>query len=105
MSLLGFYLAEGSCSDRNGVRLSIGKSNVRFLDEMAQAFTRFSGCLLRTTNKSGAGELKLVISNGGSCVAARVGFSEMDSITKRIPDLVFNVSEPLRLAFFARLFF
>src|SRR2546430_9742670 len=38
----GFYLAEGSCSDRNGVRLSIGKSNVRFSEEMAEGLDRKS---------------------------------------------------------------
>ena len=34
MTLLGFYLAEGSCSDREGVRLTIGNGNERFLPEM-----------------------------------------------------------------------
>ena len=38
MGLLGFYLAEGSCSDRNGIRLSIGKGNQRFAEEMAEKF-------------------------------------------------------------------
>ena len=27
------------------------------------------------------------------------GFANVDSLTKRIPDLVFNVTEPMRLAF------
>ena len=43
MGLLGFYLAEGSCSDRNGIRLSIGKGNQRFAEEMAQKFTSVFG--------------------------------------------------------------
>ena len=43
MGLLGFYLAEGSCSDRNGIRLSIGKGNQRFAEEMARRFTSVFG--------------------------------------------------------------
>jgi DNA gyrase subunit B len=30
LTLLGFFVAEGSCSPRNGVRLSIGAGNARF---------------------------------------------------------------------------
>jgi len=100
MTLLGFYLAEGSCSDRNGVRLSIGKSNVRFLDEMAAAFTQVFGLSPKNYEiNRGAGELKLVNRTAALAWQHAFGFGGMDSITKRIPDLVFNVSEPLRLAF------
>ena len=100
LKLLGFYLAEGSCSDREGVRLSIGKSNVRFVDELAEAFTKVFGLSPQSYPiNRGAGELKLV-----NRVAALVwqhvfGFRGVDSLSKRIPDLVFNVDEPLRLAF------
>jgi len=45
MSLLGFYMAEGSCSERNGVRLSIGKGNQAFAEEMANNFLHVFGCL------------------------------------------------------------
>jgi DNA gyrase subunit B len=100
MTLLGFYLAEGSCSDCNGVRLSIGKSNVRFLDEMAEAFTQVFGLSPKNYEiNRGAGELKLVNRTAALAWQHVFGFHEVDSITKRIPDLVFNVSEPLRLAF------
>src|SRR2546430_14504201 len=61
MKLLGFYLAEGSCSDRNGVRLSIGKSNVRFSEEMADGFMQVFGLAPQSYPiDRGAGELKLV---------------------------------------------
>ncbi len=43
MGLLGFYLAEGSCSDRNGIRLSIGKGNQRFAEEMARKLSSVFG--------------------------------------------------------------
>jgi DNA gyrase subunit B len=100
MTLLGFYMAEGSCSDRNGIRLAIGKLNERLIPEMTEAFTRVFGLPPRNyhTGERG-GELKLV-----NRVAALVwqhvfGFRETDSMTKRVPDLVFNVTEPLRAAF------
>ena len=100
LTLLGFYLAEGSCSDRNGVRLSIGKSNVRFLDEMAEAFIQVFALSPKNYEiNRGAGELKLVNRTAVLAWQHVFGFNGMDSITKRVPDLVFNVSEPLRLAF------
>jgi len=100
MKLLGFYLAEGSCSDRNGVRLSIGKSNVRFSEEMADGFTRVFGLAPQSYPiDRGAGELKLVNRVAALAWQHLFGFRAVDSISKRIPDLVFNVPEPLRLAF------
>ncbi|HEY2685610.1 MAG TPA: DNA gyrase subunit B [Steroidobacteraceae bacterium] len=100
MGLLGFYLAEGSCSDRGGIRLSIGQSNQRFAGEMTEKFSRLFGIpAIGYASPERCGELKLV-----NRVAALVwqhvfGFSNVDSLTKRIPDIVFNVTEPLRLAF------
>ena len=100
MTLLGFYLAEGSCSDRNGIRLSIGKSNVGFLNEMADAFTEVFGLPPRSYEiKRGAGELKLINHTAALAWQHVFGFSGVDSLSKQIPDLVFNVTEPLRLAF------
>ncbi len=100
MKLLGFYLAEGSCSDRNGVRLSIGKSNDRFSEEMADAFTQVFGLVPQSYPiDRGAGELKLVNRVAALAWQHVFGFRAVDSISKRIPDLVFNVPEPLRLAF------
>jgi DNA gyrase subunit B len=100
MKLLGFYMAEGSCSDRNGIRLSIGKSNVRFVDEMAAALTHVFGLTPQSYSiKRGAGELKLVNRVAVLVWQHLFGFGGVDSITKKIPDLVFNVDESLRLAF------
>src|SRR5437868_10309518 len=100
MGLLGFYLAEGSCSDRNGIRLAIGRGNQRFTEEMAQRFRSVFGLpAICYSSSERRAELKLV-----NRVAALVwrhvfGFANGDSTTKRIPDLVFNVSDGLRLAF------
>jgi DNA gyrase subunit B len=100
MGLLGFYLAEGSCSDRNGIRLSIGKGNQPFAEEMARRLTSVFGLPAVTySSPERCTELKLV-----NRVAALVwqhvfGFAGSDSTTKKIPDLVFNVPEELRRAF------
>ena len=97
MTALGFFTAEGSCSDRNGIRLSIGNGNRGFAEEMQRRLAGIFGIepvLYRSSKR--CGELKLV-----NRVAARVwqrvfGFEGCDSLSKRIPDLVFNVSEKLR---------
>ncbi|MBS0376123.1 MAG: DNA gyrase subunit B [Proteobacteria bacterium] len=100
LTLLGFYTAEGSCSDRNGVRLSIGSSNGRFAAEMAERLARVFGqpaTLYETGERSG--ELKLVNRVAALAWQHCFGFDGAESVTKRIPDLVFNVSEDLRLDF------
>ena len=100
MKLLGFYMAEGSCSDRNGIRLAIGKSNFRFVDEMASALTRVFGLTPQFyAIKRGCGELKLVNRVAVLAWQHLFGNAGVDSLTKKIPDLVFNVDDSLRLAF------
>ncbi len=100
MTLLGFYLAQGSCSDREGVRFSIASANPRLHQEMAQRLARLFK-LPVTAYESGSGctELKLV-----NPVAVRVwqhvlGLRKADPAARSLPDLVFNVSQALRLAF------
>jgi DNA gyrase subunit B len=100
LCLLGFYLAEGSCSDRGGIRFSIGNSNQRFAAEMAQRLSRLFGLAAMFYQTEGrCAELKLVNRVAALAWQQLFGFRGVDSITKRIPDLVFNVSESLRLQF------
>jgi DNA gyrase subunit B len=100
LGLLGFYLAEGSCSDRNGIRLSIGKGNQAFADEMTRKFAKVFGLPAMTYSSPGrCAELKLVNRVAALAWQHVFGFMNADSITKKIPDLVFNVSEELRIAF------
>jgi DNA gyrase subunit B len=100
MTILGFYLAEGSCSDRNGIRLAIGNNNKRILPEISEKFASLFGLPAQSyESNERIGELKLV-----NRVAALVwqhvfGFNGADSITKKVPQIVFNVSESLREAF------
>ncbi len=100
MCLLGFYLAEGSCSDRNGIRLSIGRNNQSLVPEMAQRLRRVfaqTPSFYETGHR--AAELKLVNRVAAAAWQTLFGFERAESHTKRIPDLVFNVPEELRLAF------
>ncbi len=100
MVLLGFYVAEGSCSDRNGLRFSIGASNQRFAGEMAERLRRVFGLSpLMVPKTSRAAELKLINRVAALAWQGLFGFRGTESTTKQIPDLVFNVAEPLRLAF------
>jgi DNA gyrase subunit B len=101
LTLLGFYLAQESGSTRPGLRFSIANADQRLLKEMAQRLARLFKLPVTSHESSGTGctELKLV-----NRVAERVwqhvsGFHEVASMPKRVPDLVFNVSETLRLAF------
>jgi DNA gyrase subunit B len=100
LTLLGFYLAEGSCSDRGGIRLSIGPGNERFLPEMERAIERVFGVPPRSyESDSRIRELKLVHRVAALAWQHVFGFAGSESHTKRIPSLVFNVSNDLRLAF------
>jgi DNA gyrase subunit B len=101
MGLLGFYLAEGSCSDRNGIRLSIGKGNQPFAEEMAQKLSSVFGlpAVTYSSPERSCTELKLVNRVAALAWQHVFGFANADSTTKKIPDLVFNVSEKLRVAF------
>jgi DNA gyrase subunit B len=100
MGLLGFYLAEGSCSDRNGIRLSIGKANQCYAAEMAAKFASVFGLPAMTySSPQRCMELKLINRVAALVWAHVFGFASADSTTKKIPDLVFNVGNELRLSF------
>jgi len=98
--LLGFYLAEGSASDRNGIRLAIGSGNQPFAAEFQERLERLFDLTAKfLPGRAGLAELKLV--NRAASVAWQevFGLRGADSLTKRIPDLVLNLPKPLRLAF------
>ena len=100
MGLLGFYLAEGSCSDRNGIRLSIGSRNAPGLQEWADKFVGVFGLNAKSYEvMDRAGELKLVNRVASLVWQHAFGFFDVDSTTKRVPDLAFNCSPELRQEF------
>jgi DNA gyrase subunit B len=100
MTLLGFYLAEGSCSDRNGFRLSIGKNNEKLVPELSRAIEKVFGLPARSYEfAERAAELKICNRVAALVWQHAFNFVEKNSLTKAIPNLVFNVSEANRLKF------
>jgi DNA gyrase subunit B len=100
LCLLGFYLAEGCASSRGGIRFAIGSGNEKLVPEMqARLADVFGRAAAIYASRPGCAELKLVNRIAALAWQRVFGFRGADSLTKRIPDLVFNVSESLRLAF------
>jgi DNA gyrase subunit B len=100
MTLLGFYTAEGSCSDRNGIRLSIGKNNVGMVDELVAAYAKVFGLPPQAYEyEERAAELKLVHRVAALAWQHVFGFAGQDSLSKRVPGLVFQADEGLKMAF------
>ena len=100
MTLLGFHLAEGSCSERGGIRLSIGRNNDARVGELTAAIeTVFGATPRRYDAAERVSELRLVHRVAALVWEHVFGFRGVDATTKRIPDLVFSVAAPLRAAF------
>jgi len=101
MMLLGFFVADGTLSQRNGVRLSIGRRNRNQVEPLRQAIRHVFG-LEPTYYRGGDGradELRILNSVVSAFFRLVLGFEGQDASQKRIPDLVFNVTPDLQLAF------
>ncbi len=101
MTILGFFVAEGSLSQRGGVRFAIGRGNQCMKDEISIAMHRVFGITPQyyQGEEGRAGDLK-VVNNVVSAVFRFVfGFNSVESHTKRIPDIVFNVNRQMQLDF------
>ena len=100
LELLGFYVAEGSCSPRNGVRLAMGANNRGLVERYRDAFEHVFGIRAKHSEyEDRIGEVKLV--NRVAAIAWEHVFGiDADSATeKTVPDIVFNVSTSLQSAF------
>jgi DNA gyrase subunit B len=100
MNLLGFFLAEGSCSERGGVRLAIGNDNIGYADEMRSAMEHVFGIAPRSYDATTrVGEIR--VNNRVAALAWKYvfGFGQRTSTEKRIPSIAFNVGESLRVQF------
>ena len=99
--LLGFFVAEGSLSDRNGVRLAVGHRNVALAPELVTAIRQVFGVAPTLYEGKGgrAGELRVLNKVVTATFRLLLGFDGTDASRKHIPDLVFNVSPELQLAF------
>ena len=101
MFVLGFFLADGSLSQRNGVRFAIGRNNEHVVEELRDALEGVFGVAPRYyPGKNGrAGEIKVVNAVVAAVFRHIFGFDAARAHTKRIPDLIFNVSPDLQRAF------
>ena len=100
MTLLGFYLAEGSGDPRAGIRFAIGGGNAHFVPEIRRAAIRVFG---RITSQYRSHDRvdELRINNRVAALAwcHVFGFDGATAITKQIPGLVYEVGEEPRSAF------
>ncbi|MES3517737.1 MAG: LAGLIDADG family homing endonuclease [Natronomonas sp.] len=100
LELFGFYIAEGSSSPRNGVRLAMGPNNRSLIERYRDAFETVFGIRAKHSEyDERIDEIKLL-----NRVAAVVwehvfGFEAEEATQKTIPDLVFNVSVELQKTF------
>jgi DNA gyrase subunit B len=101
MLLMGFFVAEGSLSNRNGVRLAIGKRNEALVPELTEAVRQAFGVTSTFyAGKDGrAGELRILNKVVTTVFRLLLNFDGTQAARKHIPDLVFNAGSDLQLAF------
>ncbi len=100
MMLLGFFVAEGSLSQRSGIRLAIGRRNEAFINELTDAFRAVFGIepvFYRASDR--VSELRLQNSVVSTFFKLLFGSDRLDAAKKSIPDMVFNAEKPLQMAF------
>jgi DNA gyrase/topoisomerase IV subunit B/transcriptional regulator with XRE-family HTH domain len=98
--LMGFWIAEGSCSLRNGIRFAIGNYNESYAKEFNEAILDIFGISAKMTPfLRNCAELKLVNRVASLFWRCLFGFNEYSSETKKIPDIIFNISREKQLEF------
>lgn len=98
--LLGFYLAEGSCSESEGLRFVIGARHQFILPELCRIMEQTLGLpVMVDTSRKRITELRLTDRVAVLVWRHLFGFTNANAIDKSIPILAFNVAEPLRAAF------
>ncbi len=98
--LVGFFVAEGSCSDRAGIRLAIGPRNESLLPQLGTAFVEAFGLPARAYESDHrAGELKLVHRVAVLAWQRLFGFRGAESMTKRIPDVIWSAPSEIKARF------
>ena len=100
LDLLGFWVAEGSCSPRNGIRLATGANNADLIERYCDAFQDVFGIAGKHCQyEDSTDEVKLL--NRAASVAWRhvFGCDATTSTEKVVPDLVFNATDDAQRAF------
>ncbi|MBU3923291.1 MAG: helix-turn-helix domain-containing protein [Nanoarchaeota archaeon] len=100
LGLIGFWLAEGSCSEQNGIRCSIGNNNGNLVEELIGSYYNIFGVEPKLSKSAqGCDELKLVNRVATLVWQSIFGFREYRSDNKVFPNIIFNVSKELQLEF------
>ena len=102
MKLMGFWLAEGSWSIRNGIRVSIGNNDNFLIEELSKSFEEVFGIkakLFYSKDRENCGELKIV--NKVAAILWKILFNLniSESSNKKVPSIIFNVNKELQLEF------
>jgi len=100
LELIGFWVAEGCCSRRNGIRLAIGANNEELIERYQEAFDTVFGIPAKHSQYDGrTDEIKLVNRVAAIVWQEVFGCGSKRAKTKTVPDLVFNCSKRLQQAF------
>ena len=100
LELLGFWVADGSCSPRNGVRLAMGPNNRDLIERYRTAFEEVFGIAGKHSRYDDrVDEVKLVNRVAAVVWQAVLGCDSTSAATKTVPDLVFNTSDVGQRAF------
>jgi len=100
MTLLGFYMAEGSGNPRAGIRFAVGAGNSHFLPTVERALLEvFGRAAARYVSQERVSELRVTHRVASLAWAHILGFDGVTAATKRVPGIVFEVGENLRSAF------
>jgi len=100
LDLMGFWVAEGSCSPRNGIRLAMGANNDTLIEKYRDAFEDVFGIRAKySDNKDRVGEVKLVNRVAALTWQYVLGCDAESAGKKSIPDVVFNASRTEQRAF------
>jgi DNA gyrase subunit B len=100
LELLGFWVADGSCSPRNGIRLAMGSNNQHLIDRYRVAFESVFGIPGKHSQYDNrVDEVKLVNRVAALVWQTVLGCDSTTAATKTVPDLVFNTSRETQRAF------
>ncbi|PSP31647.1 DNA gyrase subunit B [Halobacteriales archaeon QH_10_67_22] len=100
LELVGHWVADGSCTPRNGIRLAMSASETGLIERYRRAFEHVFG--LQGTYcdyDSRVGEVKLVNRAAALVWQHVLGCDASAASEKTVPDLVFNVSRDEQQAF------
>ncbi|PSQ61305.1 MAG: hypothetical protein BRD21_10070 [Halobacteriales archaeon SW_8_66_22] len=100
LDLMGFWVAEGSCSPRNGIRLAMGANNDPLIEKYRDAFNDVFGIPAKYSEyENRVGEVKLVNRVAALAWQHVFGCDAGSAGDKSIPDLVFNTDRSEQRAF------